>query len=371
MKKKKVITLGVAGLSLILAASITSTVAWYTGSTYLAITDINIKLKDPSLQISVDNFRFKDRLNSNELKKVGMFTAVSSMFSSEWLSQKVEEPVFKYGNTVGNGYLFNKPSDYKNASDGYFSQTFYLKCDVDAYITFDKDKTTIVPDYEQNELMLHNEGFMGSMASKYSDLHGQALEDKVLNNLNKVVESMRFSILVIDEDEEDEYDDYKYYIYDPHKNGKTELGGILDTSDSGYYNTYNHKEVLYGEITGDKQNPYDCTGNIVYDSPLLQSTNVYQRSELTCFNANNAQGDQKFNHDESINNHGLNIKIEDSLDYFEVENQLLIPISSSKTRKIVLSFYQEGWDKDNTNFIVYSHFLVNVMFMIAPVSPRD
>ena len=370
MDKKRVITLGIAGLSLILAASLTSTVAWYTGSSYLAITNINIELKDPKLQISINNTKFDTYVKSSDLNKVGMFTAVSSMFSNEWIRTKEETPIFKYGNTVGNGYLFNKASDFKNATEGYFSQTFYLKSDINAYVTFDKEQTNFLPDIEKNNDLLKNEGFMGTMANRYPNLHGQDLENKVLENLNSVVKSMRFSVLVLDDDPADLYDDYKYYIYDPNKTEETELGGILDTSDSGYYNTYNHKEVLYGEITGNKTNPLDCADNIVYDDPLPQSLNVYQRDEMTCFKANNAQGDQKFNHDESINN-GLRIKKENSLSYSEVDKQLLIPISTSKNRRIVLSFYQEGWDLDNTNFIVYSHFLVNVSFMIAPVAPRD
>ena len=242
-----------------------------------------------------------------------MFTAVSSMFSDLWINRRDDKPIFRFESTVGSDYVFNKPTDFKIATEGYFSQTFYLSCDIDAYVTFDKEMTNFLPDVRQNKELLANESFMSSMAAKYPNLHGDELKEKVLSNLNSVVESMRFSVLVLDDPQDNtDDDDYKYYIYDPNKKEPTELGGILDTSDSGYYNTYNHKEVLYGEITGNKQNKYDCSENIIYDEPLLSSTNNYQRDELTCFNANNSAGDMKFNRELSLAN-GLNIKTEDSI----------------------------------------------------------
>ena len=367
MDNKKTLTLAIAGLSLLLAASITSTVAWYTGSTYLAITDINIHLKDPNLEIATENLVFKNQLDGYDLNEVNDFTAVTTAFSYEWLDRKEETPIFKNGFANGVGYVLNKPSDYSKATFGYFSQTFYLKCDIDAYITFDKENTKFIPDVESNERMLENEGFMNDMRNRYSDLNESDLKIKVLKNLNNVVNSMRFSILILD-DEYDEYDDYKYFIYDPNKTVETYLGGILDTTDSGYYSTYNNKEVLYGEIISSDPNKtaQEC---VVYDNPLLAETNLYKKSEMTCFNANNFAGDMKFNKELSIAN-GLVIKTEDSFGPNEVETQLLIPVNAHRPRKIVLSFYQEGWDLDNTNLIVYSHFLTNMQFMIAPVAPR-
>ena len=368
MNKKRVLTLGIAGLSLLLAASITSTVAWYTGSSYLAITDINIRLKDPKLLISTDNLIFKKKLDNHDLKQVYDFTAVSTAFSKEWIDRKEEAPVFKNGFATGMDYVLNKSSDYSRATYGFFTQTFYLKCDVNAYLTFDKEETTFLPDVEGNTRLLENEALMNDMRHKYGNLDEESLRQKVLTNLNNVVKSMRFSVLVLDDDPNDGYDDYKYYIYDPNKIEETYLGGILDTTDSGYYNTYNNKEILYGEISSSdpNKNVKDC---VVYENPLLTETSVYQRSEMTCFNANNSAGDKKVDFEASKAN-GLVIKTEDSFGPNEVETKLLIPVTPAKPRRIVLSFYQEGWDLDNTNFIVYSHFFTNMQFMIAPVEPR-
>ena len=332
MEKKKIITLGIAGLSFILAASITSTVAWYTGSSYLAITDLNVSLKDPRLEISLTGNEndFADEIAVEN--SMTDFSPVTSAFSNEWIERKEEKPVFKDGYAVGSDYLFNKSSDFKTATTGYFSKAFYLRCDIDANITFDPEGTYFEPDTNLN--------------------HSPKLND--------VVKSMRFSVLVLGEN-------YKYTIYDPNKTEETYLGGILDTANSGYYNTYANKEILYGQIYSSDPNKTtkEC---IVYDEPLAHETNDIPRNEMTCFKANNAQGDRKFNRELSEAN-GLVIQKENSLGPDEVERKFNIPLKAGRPQKIILSFYQEGWDLDNTNFIVHSNFLVYVSFMIAPTNP--
>lgn len=342
MEKKKIIALGISGISLMLAAAITSTVAWYTGSSYLAITNIDISLYDPVLRISktgnADSFVEKLHVEDKELK----FTAVSSTFKEEWLNRREEKPIFKDGYALGTDYLFNKSRDFKTVDTGYFSETFYLYCDIDAYITFDKELTYVKANNPYNQ---------------------------ETDKINDVTKSMRFSVLVLDDDLSDG-DDYKYYIYDPNKTEDkiTLLGGILDTSGSGYYNTYNHKEVLFGDITSVDPENLDPRNCIEYDDPLPEETALFTRNEMTCFKANNVKGDMKVNFAKSYEK-GLVIKEEGAIGPQDIETKLLIPISAGKTRKIVLSFYQEGWDRDNTNFIIHSNFLINVAFMIAPVNP--
>lgn len=365
MEKRKVLALGIAGLSLALAASITSTVAWYTGSSYLAITDINITLENPELSISTDGVHFSNKVRSDELFQVSTFHAVSSVFSNEWIEERKETPIFKEGYSPAGKYV-SKYSD--NAVEGFFSQTLYLKSTSYNYVTLDANQSLFTPDEEGNKELWENAGFMNKMRSRFPDLSEEELKAVVLEKLNSVVKSMRFSILVLDDNSEDEYDDYKYFIYDPNKSEETLLGGILDSTDSGFYDTYNHKEILYGDVYSNDENK-TAEQCVVYDTALEEATNIFTRENMTCFNANNAKGDEKVNFSLSENN-GLRIRKENSLSKDEVETKLLIPVSPNKSQRIVLSFYQEGWDKDNTNFIVYSHFFTNVQFMIAPVEPR-
>ena len=368
MEKKRIIVLGIATLSLITAAAVTSTVAWYTGSSYLAITDINIGLKDPELYISIDGDKYVNKLTNEQLMEVNKFRSVSSMFSDAWLDNREEKPDFKRGFISGSHqYVFNKITDVKEAEDGYFSQQFYIKCDLDAYITLDTNLTSFMPDEAANKALLEDEEFMHKMQQEYPSLTGDELIARVEKNLNDVVRSLRLSILVLDDDNTDNYDDYAYYIIDPYKDKETYLGGVLDTIGVGYFDTYNHKEVLYGEVysTDPNKTVEEC---IVYEDPLTEET-VVPREDRTCFNARNAAGDQKVNLEASFAN-GLEIKKENSISFEEVEEKVLIPVSSNKPTRLVLSFYQEGWDLENTDFIRFSHFFVNVLFKIAPVMPR-
>lgn len=358
MNRRKILSLASAALTFMVAATITSTVAWYTGSAYLAVTDINIGLFNPELSISVDGEHFSDKVKSKDLMEVKEFTAVSSMFSDEWKALRKDKPIFKDGYASSGRYIVNESTDCSNATGGYFSQEFYLKCDTYAYVTLDREKSGFTPDEAGNQALVDDEAFLARLQSRYPGL----TKDEALYRLNNVVKSMRFSILVIDEDGMDDgYDDYKYFIYDQYKGAESELlGGILDTTDSGYYETYNSKEVLFGEVSLNSED------DIIYDAPLEQETTSVTRKDMTCFAANNAAGDRKIN----FNDSKFEIKREDSFGYDEVETSLLIPCAPGKSQKIVLSFYQEGWDRENTNFIVYSHFLVNVLFKIAPVEPR-
>lgn len=367
MKKKNFIILGVSLISLISVTAVTSTIAWYVGSSYLAITDINIGLKDPSLSISIDDENFTDKLSTDDLMNAGKFNAVSSMFSEEWIEEKAEKPVFKSGYNSTNKLICNQSSQTTNATSGYFSQEMYIKCDTNAYITLDSEKTTFIADESKHKALVENEKFMEKMESIYPNLSGEALKEAVLFNLNNVVKSLRLSILVLDGDDSDDYDDYAYHIVDPYKEDETYFGGILDTDGDKYYDTYSHKEILYGEIScsDETKTVEEC---VVYDDALTASTTLAEE-ELTCFDSQNKVGDQKVNFESSAAN-GLVIETENSIAIEDVEDSLLIPVFSNRSQKIILSFYQEGWDLENTDFVMYSHFYVDVQFMIAPVSPR-
>lgn len=367
MDKKKVITLGSALLSFIAAAAVTSTVAWYTGSAYLAVTDIRVGLKDPVLAISIDDEHYVKQLSNDQLPDVGRFRSVSSMFSEVWMEEKSETPIFKGGYTSGSKYVYNHYDDSRVATGGYFIQEMYIRCDIDAYITIDSELTSFRPDEDGNKELATDPDFVNLMSVKYPNLSGEALQDRILFDLNNVVKSLRLSILVIDGDEEDEYDDYSYFILDPYKDKETLYGGILDANADTYYDTLNHKEVLYGQMvsTDEEKTVEEC---VVYDEPLEEATSVVSE-DLTCFVAQNAKNDRKVNFEKSFEN-GLEIKKENSLGLDEVEDNLFIPVSPKRSQKIVLCIYQEGWDFENTDFVRYSHFFVNVLFMIANKKPR-
>lgn len=372
MEKKKILALGISLVAFIAAAAVTSTVAWFTGSAYLTISNLKVALKDPELSISVNGEKYvrtitDDNEDENKLNEVKAFKAVSTMFSDSWLDKKKEMPVFKSNFQMGNRYVYNNPNDVNNAKDGYFSQMFYIKSTQDAYITLDTELSTVKADEAANKKQLNDESFMNKMRTKFPSLSEDELKSRILDNLNGVIKSLRLSILTLDDNDSDDYNDYAYYIIDPYKDKETYMGGILDTSGIGYYDTYNHKEILYGEVSSNDANKTveEC---VVYDNPLTEDV-IVDRAELTCFHSGNLSGDSKVNLKDSFDN-GLEIKKENSISFAEVEEKVLIPVATNRPTRLVLSFYQEGWDLENTDFIRYSHFIVNVLFKIAPVMPR-
>lgn len=369
MEKKKTVALGIALLSLIATAAITSTVAWYTGSAYLAVDQMYIGLLDPRLSISIDDEHFTDRLADEQLPDVGRFKSVSSMFSETWLEEKEETPIFKGGYTQGTKCVYSESDEVRNVPTGagYFCQEMYIKCEIDAYVTLDVDETTFLPDEKGNQELVDDPDFVNLMSVKYPNLSGDALKSRILFDLNNVVKSLRLSILVIDGDEDDEYDDYQYYIIDPYKDKETLYGGRLDANADTYYDTWEGKEILYGQLnsTDEEKTVEEC---IVYEEPLSEATSIAAEN-LTCFVAQNAKNDQKVDLEASYEN-GLEIKKENSVDLKEADKQILIPVFPKRSQKIVLSLYQEGWDFENTDFVRYSHFIVNVLFKIANAKPR-
>lgn len=356
MNKKRLALFGIAGLSLMLAASVSMTVAWYVGSSYLSIKQFEITLKDQELQISTDNENFDTFIPNENLMEVDRFRAVSSMFCSDWISRKEERPIFKGGFGFATSNVVNSINAAGDITGGYFCQEIFIKSLVsDVYVTLDNELTTFVPDNEENQAIIQD------LREKYPGF----TDDEIYANLNNVVKSIRVSLLVLNDSNDDsgEFPDYAYYIVDPFKDKITYMGGILDNDKSGYYDySEENKEILYGECHSADPNKTveEC---IVYKEPNLTSTFVTAK-ELTCFTSGNREGVRKIDFPASFAN-GLVLEEEHSVALEDVEDKVLIPVRTGTSKRIVLSFYQEGWDFENTDFVKYSNFYINVMFKIA------
>lgn len=356
--KQRITIISLATVSLMLTASVVLTVAWYDGASHLAVSNVNVSLLDKELSISTDNITFKQYLSTDDLAETTVFKAVSSQFSDNWISQKKDKPefygVYSYSNNDSSND--NQP---KLLESGYFTQELYIKCNSAVYVTFDAENTTFLPDEEDNEKLLHESN------AKLHEFFPGLTDEEILHNLNACVKSLRLSLLVLD-DEDDEsgtYPDYNYYIIDPYKEQKTYLAGILDSDKNGYYDySKEDKEILYGEAYSSVEGKTveEC---LAYHEPNQTSTEVGEK-HLTCFTSGNKQGVSKINFEQSFEN-GLVLKEEPSISSSEMENKVLIPLRPNTSKRIVLSFYQEGWDKDNTDFVRFSHFFVNVLFKIA------
>ena len=143
-----------------------------------------------------------------------------------------------------------------------------------------------------------------------------------------------------------------------------------DNNPSGYYSTYydndlnDNKEICFGEI-------YNREKLIYKDSPE-QDDSIFSGIP-SVFNARHEKGVYALDWEASLENmeKGVDYGIEQSITLEEAQKQVLIPVYSDNYTKIVLSFYLEGWDKDNINETMDAGFDINLAFMIAPVAPPN
>lgn len=343
-----------------LLASVSLSIAWFDGTSHLSLNNINISLQDKELSISTDNKTFKQFLSSEDLYETTVFQAISSQYSESWIKEKKDHPEFVGGYTRISDDIATANDLLPISTDKcYFTQELFLKSNTSVYVTFDAENTTFIPDEEDNRRILEE-----SNEKLHSHFPGLT-DEQILQNLNDCVKSLRFSVLVLNDDDDNSgtYPDYDYHIIDPYKEKSTYYAGILDTDKDGFYDySKNDREILYGDAYSsvEGKSVEEC---LVYDDPTVE-TNTVDVKELTCFTSGNKQGVSKINFEKSFEN-GLVLKEEPSVSLNELEDKVLIPLRPETSKRIVLSFYQEGWDLENTDFVRYSHFFVNVLFKVA------
>ena len=291
----------------------------------------------------------------DEFNKKIKFNSISSEFSDEWISAKKDKPEFKEPYLQSSKNIMNGSDEVAIASSGYFSEEMYIKCTDSVYVTFDKQLTTFQSGEREN----------ASIVSKIRNKYPYLTDEEILNHLNDVIKSLRLSILVLNDEDDNsfEYPDYNYYIVDPFKDETTHYSGILDTDMDGFFDYSNqNKEILYGQCSAvSGKTVEEC---LVYSEQPQIADEVVEQKDLTCFNSGSKEGVQRINFEASKAN-GLVLEEEPSVALEDVEDSILIPLRPETSKRIVLSLYQEGWDKDNTDFVRYSHFYINVSFKIA------
>ncbi|MCQ3035340.1 MAG: hypothetical protein MJ248_03895 [Bacilli bacterium] len=342
-KKRLVITSLVLSSALLLG-TVGTTVAWFAGSPYLEYNNINIGISDKNIEISDDDINWESSLDSEDLGIVDNFRPISSMFSNEWLKSKKTTPEFRNGFTTADKQFMNDSAKASIASTGYFSHAIYLKSDADAYITVDPEKTYFVPNEEKNKAIVKD------LKLYYPEL----TEEQILDNLNSINKSLRMSILVLNNSGSELLKDYKYYIVEPYKDRDTLFGGVLDMDENKYYDSVGDYEAVYGDLKN--------TDKAVYDEPSEYDGTI--EGEYSVFNAKTMRDVHHFNLDASLEN-GFEIANENSIALEDANKEIFIPLEANTSRKLIISFYMEGWDLDNTNVTMYSNFIINVSFMIA------
>lgn len=344
--KKRLAAFGIALTGVLLVAHVGFTVAWYNGSSNLAIYNFDIKLANKELKISVDDVTFSDHLTNDDIKDAipDKYKPVSSAFSNNWMNQHANVPQFTLGyDSKPTSEDMTSFREDAIATNGFFRKDLYLTCTSGSYVTLDSDFTYVNADREANRSIASK---LQRKVEEYRDMTIDQIEDY----LNSIENSLRFSILVLDENPEEN----KYQIFDPHKNGITKLGGLLDTDMDDYYDSFNGKEVIYGDVE-------DSSKAIWSDNE--QPADQGNKGTNSCFDAAHKQGIHTLDFEESKTN-GMIIKEEQSLSLSEL-NQFKFFVSDTESTHIVLSLYIEGWDTDSVNYTMFSRFVTAICFKLA------
>ena len=326
MKKSKFILAFYVGVIALGVASLSMSIAWYATSARLFVNSIDITIDaDRDLLISTSkDGEYRDSISFSELDPTGVFTPLTSAHSSLWMQNQEDTPVFydetKFS-TVENVNLIDV------ADHGYFSQKFYLLADDDVYVSIDGNKTSLLANEQ------FNYSYARTLYEEYQAGHDDykkslTVED-IEERLNKIVEAMRFSILVKDINE------YSYTIIEPYKNGDTYLGGLLDNDVDRYYDYYfkDDSSIAYERVYG---------------------------------NARHKAGTKTFNLEKSKEN-GVEIKKEETYDINDFNSNVKpyhFPVYRDTPKEITVSIYIEGWDLESVNYTMGASFVSNFTFMI-------
>ena len=351
MNKRKLVISLILGTVALSVISLSASLAWYASSDRLQVNSIDLDLRtDESVGLyigtSTNEEAFKEKLSNEDLNKVKQFAPTSSMFHNHWLDAKKDMPEF-YNLTEHDIYGvpdFNKPS-----SEGFYQQKLYLLNNIDYYVTLDTEQTFITSDKTSNHLRAQ------ALVGKVGELTVDEIEEK----LNKLENSMRFSILV------NTPNFYQYYIIDPNKdeNKVTYYAGRLDVNADEYYDTFNDREILYGEVENRDAIVYDNPEDPTFVKPFRETPNEFFGN---AFSGKNDKAAYTYNEQNSIQA-GVKYKQEPSISLDDInsnDNPLLIPCYNGVPTEIVLSIYLEGWDLDCYNSTMGASFDAQLSFKV-------
>ena len=351
-KSKLILAMYLSSITLCIG-TFSMSVAWYTSSTRLQISTVEITLDcDRQLAISTQKDRgFTTELDSDDLKNPGLFTPVTSAHQSTWFDDKKDMPIF-YDDTLYSENEFISTTTV--AGGGYFSQKLYLKSDNKVWVSIDPEKTYIRPHAEANAAYAQKlyETYQSGDNEEYKALTLEQVEER----LNSLVKAMRFSILVNDENY------YDYQIIDPNKEEVTKYGGLLDNNVDQYYDYYidSQEDVYYERLYGE----INDTSLIQYDEPTNIDSDFAYEGSPSAFNAKHKGTIKRINFEKSK---GLIIKEEESYsteDFKVKDKPFMFPVYWDHPQEIVLSVYIEGWDLDSINYTMGATFDANLVFTI-------
>ncbi len=356
MNKRKLVISLILGTIALSVIGLSASLAWYASSDRLLVNTIDLDLRtDESVGLYIstrpEEEYFKESLDKSELNEVKEFIPASSMFHDKWVNEKKDVPEF---------YEFTEHDtsgepQFKPKSDGFFQQKLYLLNNINYYVTLDAEQTFITSDKTANNLRAQ------ALVGKVGSLTVDEIEEK----LNKLENSMRFSILV------NTPNYYQYYIVDPNKdeNKVTYYAGRLDVDGDTYFDTYQlseeepKREIVYGEVENREAIVYDNPEDPTFVKPFKETPIEFFGN---AFDGKNDKSAYTYNEQNSLQA-GVKYKEEPSISLDEIasdDNPLLIPCYNGVPTEIVLSIYLEGWDLDCYNSTMGASFNAQLSFKL-------
>lgn len=352
MKRSRVLIALLILCAALTAASASFSIAWYASSTHLLVEQIVIQIDDERelLLATEKEGEYKERLETKDLNAVGAFTPVTTAFQSTWLGQ---EDMPKFYDMSHPHNTEDDPRLIEGQKDGYFSQELYIKSDDDVIVGIDTEKSYFVPDKAKNMIAAK------AIATKKGYAEGSADYDAYVEftyeRLNLIHQAGRISLLVDDQ----------YLVYDPVANeeGPVYFAGVLDNDIDHEYDTFvrssdlNAYEVCYGELVGGM-----TRAELPYREPGSEKKEV---AEYNAFEADH-------------NPNAYILDVETAKENFATEPRLTkkelgptvqmpsfhFDLNAFQPKRIVVSFYLEGWDLDSVNYLMGASFDLNLSFRI-------
>lgn len=340
-----------------------STYAFAASASLLTLSDIGVKTLVPaSIKIGLKNsetseINYYDKLDESSFEENGLvspkFTGlypVSSSFKDRWLIEGEDgtynaiTPHFTREYFNVEDYTF---PGWDNNTNHYLQMELYFKEEQSASLPVDfyfSNDTYVKPDEAKNKV---------TAVDISTD---QAKLDNIVN-------SLRMSILTED----------RYVIVDFNKKDDVVLAGRLNVIDTDEYydttfgNEYEGEEPDTELLFGEYENPED----IVWGEALKSDSSLWHSDEpASAFNAKSAEGTRPLDIGASVEN-GVKLKKEDSVALKDIvysadeennKKNKLFSLSPGTEKRIVVTYYIEGWDLDNNNQVQYASFISNLVF---------
>ena len=340
--KSKKVLIEIVSFSLALIALTTTTYAWYNIANNLRVNNIEVGSKNPSnFKIGLKNedsgnIDYYSDISKSDLVNHGQYVndaslyPVSSMYQSLWLNDFTDLSSLSLYPTFRNISPSFDVRKGEIATKGFYSIEFYFLANHDMYLYLDSS-TSLKADREKNK--------------NYANANKLNSDD-----LNKVEDTMRLSFLSSE----------GYKIFEPNvdESSHTYFANRLDLSKDGYFDLDSaNKEILYGEYT------LENGKSLVYDENARIDT---IEGNASAFNACSYQSASPLDILKSEED-GLIRSHENSLTLGQLSNQSdlemsIVHLSSGTPSRVIVSLYEEGWDIDHVDSIMYSSFNVNLVF---------